>query len=393
MDVRSTLFGSPLRIAAAVTVGLAALLGGAFALGVLGVPSVVAVSNAFGGVNATTTVIETDLVVNNPTPIDARLGDLAVGYRVEMNSIEMATGHREGIAIGSGNSTLAFTTAMRNEKIPTWWVSHLNRGERTEMAVQATVRSGTLGRTHSFTPTTRTVETDIIGAFNSSEERPVNAGAPGIEDPVAWINRTNATWGAVSAERTPVRIEFAVHNPKPYPLTITELSYDIRMNDVAMGEGRTDRSYAVPPGETRTVEAVLFLDNDRLDEWWVSHLEANQTTRFRIDFAARVDAGAHSVRVPLRGLTYEETIETDFFGTKSDDRSASNASNASDGGGSGEAASTETTATTSVGVNATDSDGSGSLDGGSGDDTAGSTTTDGNSSDGGLLALGSRTAG
>jgi LEA14-like dessication related protein len=399
MGVRAWLFGSRVRAVATAAVGIGAVVGVAFALGALGAPSVVAVHNAFGGVDAAATVVETDVVVHNPSPIGVRLDDLALDYRVEMNGLSMAAGRREGVAIGPGNATLGFTTEMRNERIPAWWVSHLRRGERTDLAVRATVRSGTLGREHSFTPATRAIETDVIGAFNSSADRPVNADAAAVEDPVAWINRTNATWGNVTAERTPIRVEFVVYNPKPYPLTVTELAYDVRMNDVAMGEGRTDRTYVVPPGERRTVEALLILDNYRLDEWWVSHLEADQTTRLRIDFAARIDAGAATVRVPLRGMTYEKTIETDFFGTKGGNGSNESAdgadtdgttrdpANATDGGGTdGDGTAGNSTDGNASGENGTDGGGAGDSDGDGG--LLDETTTDGNDSDdGGLLSV------
>ncbi|MEA5408813.1 hypothetical protein VB773_15400 [Haloarculaceae archaeon H-GB2-1] len=57
------------RTVAIVLAGLGVTVGGAFAAGVLGVPSVVAVENSFAGVSNETTTIETDLTVSNPNPV------------------------------------------------------------------------------------------------------------------------------------------------------------------------------------------------------------------------------------------------------------------------------------------------------------------------------------
>jgi hypothetical protein len=88
------------------------------------------------------------------------------------------------------------------------------------------------------------------------------------------------------------------------------------MNGVPVGEGSTESAVVIPPGETRTIRTTARIDNAALDEWWVTHLERNQVTTLRLDFAARVDLQATTVRVPLDPLTYTETIETDLFGTK-----------------------------------------------------------------------------
>ncbi|MFC7137390.1 hypothetical protein ACFQRB_14970 [Halobaculum litoreum] len=70
-------------------------MGGAFALGVVGAPSVVGVENRFGEVTTETTTVESDLIVNNPNPIGVQLGGLTADYAVSMNGITMAEGTKE----------------------------------------------------------------------------------------------------------------------------------------------------------------------------------------------------------------------------------------------------------------------------------------------------------
>lgn len=92
----------------------------------------------------------------------------------------------------------------------------------------------------------RAVEVDVVGAFNSTERRSVNAGLPAVSDPVLYLKKTNGRSRTVDAERTEVEMIFLVSNPKPYPVAVTEIGYKIRMNDMVMGEGTTTREYLIP---------------------------------------------------------------------------------------------------------------------------------------------------
>jgi len=283
-------------------------------------PSIAGVDNRFGAVNETATVVESDLQVRNPNPVGATLGGLTVDYAIDMNGIRMATGTKRGLSIPQGQSTVPMSTRLANERIPTWWVSHVRNGERTTLAVNADVHSAALGTSFGAPKVTREIETDIISAFNSTEERPVGASPTG--GPLLVIRETSAQWGEVSAAETNIDMRFVVHNPNAYPIPVSELSYRATMNGIEMGSGTTEDQGVIPPGETRTIEATTTLNNQHIDEWWVSHLQNDQTTDLRIDFSARFELPTETVEVPLDPLTYTRTIETDIFDNKPDDGSA-----------------------------------------------------------------------
>jgi LEA14-like dessication related protein len=318
MDVRARLLGSKPRIAATVLVVLIGVIGGAFALGVVGAPGVVAVDNSFGPVTNETTVVNTDLVVNNPNPIGVRLGGTEINYTVKMNDVPIAAGDKSGLDVDRGNTTLPFSTEMRNEQIPPWWVSHVRNDEVTNVTIDATVRSSLLGNRNFDIQQRQQVETDIIGQFNSDETRPVNGPSnPLYSNPVLYVNETRGEWGEVTASETPIPMEFVVYNPQLEPYTVTEVGYAVTMNGVAVGEGVTERPYVIEGGATKTIETTPVIRNERLDDWWVTHLENDQVTQLRIDFYARVELPTGTeIRVPLNELAYERTIETDIFGNK-----------------------------------------------------------------------------
>ncbi|MFC7096563.1 LEA type 2 family protein [Halobaculum marinum] len=335
---------STVRAVAAAVVVLVAAVGGAFALGVVGAPSVVGVENRFGEVTNETTVVESDLVVNNPNPIGVRLGGVTADYAVTMNGITMAEGTKEGVGVTTGNTSVPFETSLDNSKIPAWWVSHVNNGEHTDLLVDADVRSSLVGQSYG-TQVSRDVNTSIIEAFRTSEPKPLNASSPVVSDPVLILERTEADWGTVDDDTTEVEMTLYLHNPKSYPITVSKIGYDIYMNNITMGSGEAGRTTAIPPGETVAVEATTEIRTQRLDEWWVSHLQQNQVTDLTMPFYLVIDlseAGAGEQRIHLDG--YQRTVETDLFGTKNatDSGAATDAEDTDESGTDGDDESTAT---------------------------------------------------
>ncbi|MFW5911187.1 MAG: LEA type 2 family protein [Halolamina sp.] len=336
---------STLKVVVAAFGVVSLSIGGAWVAGIIGAPSVAGVDNAFGPVNETTTTIESDITVNNPNPFGVRLGGLAIDYAIEMNDVRMATGGRTGVGVNaSGNSSIPVTTMMDNERIPTWWVSHVENDENTTLVVDASIRSELLDR--EFKPQIeRSVDTNIIGGFNSDEDRPIEVDRPVAPDPVLWLNSTSGAWGDVDNDTTEIDTAFELYNPNPTAVAISEIGYDIQMNNVTMGEGATDSAVTIQSGELETVRATTALQNQHLDEWWVTHLRNEQTTELEVTFYARIDLsefGGDTVQIELD--TIERTIETDIFGESSgsDDGSSEGTGTPTEGTSTDDGTQTET---------------------------------------------------
>ena len=324
---------------------LSALVVGAVGLGVVGTPAVETVENRFTGVSENTTTVETALTVSNPNPVGVSLGGTTIDYAVSMNGVAIADGEKQGINLERGNTTQRFTTRMQNGQIPAWWVSHVGNGERTQVAIDATITDSLVGGRSVTIGQNRTIQTDILGAFNSTETRPVDAGRPIVSDPVLYINETRGSWdrdGLTEAE-TPLDVEFDVYNPKPVPYAVTKIGYTTYMNDVRVGTGETESAVVILPSERETVAITTAIDNDKLDDWWVTHLRRNQNTSMYIDFYLVVEGGDEQFRIDLDAADYETAIETDIFGNK--DQYPTGGTAESDGnrtaGGEGEAGGSE----------------------------------------------------
>ncbi|AGN01474.1 hypothetical protein L593_07645 [Salinarchaeum sp. Harcht-Bsk1] len=348
------LVASKLRIFLLFLVATGGLLGGGFALGVLGAPAVNGVQNDFGNVTEDETTILTNVSVQNPNPIGLSLGGVTIDYQVSMNDVRVANGTKNGVSMGSGNSTMRLETTLYNDRIPPWFASHVRNDERTAVNIDATIDA--YGFTRSISQQ-REIDTDILGSFSSTQDRPIDANQPLISDPVLVVEETDASWGTVSREETPIDMSFAMYNPNTQPIAISELRYNVTMNDVLVSQGATEDPFVIPGGTRNTLHATTAIQNQRLDEWWVSHLDesvyGHQVSQFRIDFTAVVELPTgETVVVPLDDLAYEDWITTDLF----------------DEGGS-------------VGVPPSEQsgDGSGSEGGNTSDD---GTTDDGNTTDG-----------
>jgi len=323
--VKAALVGSKLRIAATALGALVVAGGAAVALGVVGVPTVESVDNEFGDVNDTTTVVVTDLTVRNPNPVGTGFLDASATYTVQMNDVRMAEGEKRNLNLQPGENEVRLETYMDNRRIPDWWVTHIRNGERTEVAIDARIRSGAVGQSVPV-ERTQSINTSMIARFNSTETREVEGDSPVFSDPMLYVNETRGSWGNVTEAETPVNTAFVAYNPKSVPYTVTQIRYEITMNGVTVGEGTSEREYVIEPGTSEEISTRTAIRNDRLDDWWVTHLRNDETTQLRIEFAATVEAEdpssltgeTVSVDVPLDSITHEETIETDMLGSENE---------------------------------------------------------------------------
>lgn len=303
----------PLRYLAAVAlVSLAsvAVLTGAVLGGFVGVPTVEGTAVEVGDVNETHTEVWTTVTVDNPNPVGADGVDTSVEYVVTANGIAVASG-TDDLSLEPGSSTESIVTPVRHATIPEWWVSHVRKGERTEVVVESTVSVGPFPMTDDAR--NRTIETDLLSPLESTETRRIEAPVPVAEDATLYVEETRADWGDVDADRTEVEFAFVAHNPTSHDVPVTGLGYTVAVNDVALADGELDRRYLLESNETTTLTATAVIENDRLEEAWLSHLDNDETSTLRIEFEADAELPTGStVTLPLDALAHEETIETDL---------------------------------------------------------------------------------
>jgi len=271
-------------------------------------PTVESVQSEFGNITADESEIRTRVVVENPNergfPVPA-----TVGYDVYLNEVRAAEGSTSVGGLAAGRSEIRVTGTFDNTKVPAWWVSHVNSGERTELTLSPEISVAGV-YAESLPNRTTTVETDLLG--------PLAAGGTGTvtvagEDLLVVSNRS-ASWGEATTERTPVRFAVDLRNVHDRPVELDGTEYRIGMNDVVVGEGTTDEGIVLEPGESGRFLVNASLDTARMQDWWVTHLRRGETTTLSVEVYGVVEDGNERKRVPLSAFDRELRFQTDLLG-------------------------------------------------------------------------------
>lgn len=312
----------------AIVAAVALVLVLAIIIGALTVelPRVEGVDNDWGTVTQNRTEIETQIAIDNPLLLRFAESVVDLEYTVSLNDIQFAHGRKRAVQFSGGGETVVnVTTYANNDDIPEWWASHINRNETTTVRVQPDAVVGPTDFTlpmHSRTRT-RTVRTDLLAPLQTNDPQRFRQ----FGQTLLIVNETNAYWGNATVNRTPLYTSATVTNPTPIPIPVVDIGYTIYMNDVRVGQSTANQQTVIPPGSTRTIETRAVINNTKLDEWWVTHLRRNETTRLRVDFSATIEVFDQRIRTPLEFLSYTRTFNTDVFGPEDRLTNRTNASN------------------------------------------------------------------
>lgn len=273
----------------------------------VGSPTVTSMDTSWGAVTDETTEIETRVGIHNPNPVGIP-GMLDLRYRATMNDVRLADGKKTDVGFGTGNATVEIDATMRNDRIPEWWVTHVNGDERSTMAIRGAV-SGPFGVSRTMTDT-RTIETDLLSDFVSSDRRTISVN----ERELLVLSNQSARWGEATAERTPIVFSATVENRHEYPVSLDGIGYLVRMNGVDVGEGVTSEGLRVGPNETKRVSFTVAIDTPRMADWWVTHVRNDGRTNLTVSMDGVVERDGERQRVPVSLFDAGVRFDTDFFG-------------------------------------------------------------------------------
>ncbi|MFB6120706.1 MAG: LEA type 2 family protein [Halobacteriaceae archaeon] len=305
-------------------------LGGAYAGGIIAPPTA-AVEDVgdWGNVTEDRTEVVTTIQVQNPNPVGLSYGGVGADYTLYLNDVAVANGSKQGVDIKPGNNTIELTTYIRNENLGPWWANYVENNETitTHVDGRARVSVGPLSGGVGFPNFERTLQSNstpvrdaLTGAAASMEgtytiNRSVSVG--GFERTVTAgyvVERGWATWGEATVNETTVVFHYRIHNPSqsvPVPAVPDGLAATIETNDVALLNASGDEFEArnvatnatIAPGETRHVAFAVQMDNDRVDDWFRSHVRNEELTRVEAQFRMVFDVQGQTIRVPRDGGT------------------------------------------------------------------------------------------
>lgn len=339
-----------------VIVLVVAAIAAALALGFLGTPSAgVEDIGDWGEVTDEQTEVVTTVWVQNPNPVGVALGEsVKLTYQLHLNGINLAGGETGALDVRAGNNSVQISTYIQNRELPRWWVAFVSANETIPVRAEPTARVNGLVSTSTDLPTHNTTllknSTPVITALSETASgtegeytRTLSAsgaqrqlGASGIEGPplvdedvtVGYeIEDAWARWGEVSEERTVVYFHFLVHNPSErvaVPAAPDNLAVDVDMNDVELFSARAnDTTLANPeafderlllPQQTEKAVYAVEMDNDKIDDWFVSHVERGERTDIRSELRLVLSRGDLTFEIPAQSpVAYTCELQTGIF--------------------------------------------------------------------------------
>lgn len=264
--------------------------------------------------------------VYNPNQFDINVPFLTTEYSVQANDIELARGSRDGLKLPSKeNTTVELPADVNTGNISNWWASHLRNGESSRIEASVDVKTDFLMPVTLYrTSYTDTVETDIDQKIEDSLSRARGSYSwntsqdTGAETRME-VRNVSAEWSKVTQDRTSILLGFEVHNPNSYSVPVPELEGVLEANDVRLIDRSSDsfdldeapEDGGINPGETRELRYRTSVDNERIEDWLVSHIENGENTSVNANVQLGFDNGYTEVSVPRDdGMNCSAEIQT-----------------------------------------------------------------------------------
>ncbi len=262
----------------------------------LGKPEVVRIENEWGEVNQDYTEILTKIVVNNPNPVPIPIS--AVETELYLNGIKMGSGKNVNSAtIEPGESVIVLSTKIENDRIPEWWVSHIKNGERSKVTLKGYLVFDLKITQFRFPIEEESeIQTDILKALTFTRDFGIG--------PAKVTVSMKSSWGEVTASTTRILHTLTFTNPNSFPIPLLTTDYTITLNGIEVGRGKIE-NVVIRPNTRTTVTFTTYIENEKLKEWWVSHIKNGEKTTIRMNLSPEFEILGQRFKVPVVNVESE----------------------------------------------------------------------------------------
>lgn len=282
----------------------------------------------WGEVNESSTEVVTTIQIENNNDYAISVGDsVGAQYYLYFNDVRVASGEKRGVNLPQGESELELRTYIDNEQLVPWWAEYVRANETIVMDTTVVADASLVGQSfqRNFSLDQRRMmedRTPIINSFSSaaSEVEGRYTVDTGVDEVGYVVERGYAEWAEVEDDQTTVLFKYEITNPSdnvPIPAEPDGFRANIQMNGVnlmnATGDEFETRSSTEPiqPGETRTVVYAVQMDNEKIDDWFRSHVRNEEVTDVEVSFQMQFDVEGETFTLPQGGAaTYECQLQT-----------------------------------------------------------------------------------
>ncbi|MDZ7687741.1 MAG: LEA type 2 family protein [Halobacteriales archaeon] len=291
------------------------------------------IENEWGEITDDETEIRTRVVLDGRNLVEARVTSVGMRYDAYMNGVRVARSEKKGVSLNRRSTTIHLSAYIERSRLLEWWRTHVNNGERTRLVIKPHVTldlpkldlsafdfAGIGIDTYPFvgqpfgsisieTPNYVTeFETGILDSIRTDERMSAKAFGRTVFA-VDWVD---ARWGDTDDKKTHVELRAEVVNPNPFAVGFEDIGYTVGMNGVRVGEGGVG-DFRVPARSTKTVSSDAVLTNERIADWWTTHLRRGEKTETEIIFGGAVRVLGFGRKIGDR--SYTGSFETDLFGS------------------------------------------------------------------------------
>jgi len=278
-------------------------------------PTIRDTDSAFGDAGDDETEIRTRVGVDNPT--DAAYADLLavdVETRTTLAGVVAANGTDRIDDLPQGSGTVTTTSTMPHDVVPEWWAAHLRNDERSESRTEldAAADVGITTLPLDLEDRTSTVETNTLEDLNDDATRAVRSEQTGQR--ILTVHSTSAEYVEATPSTATIVVRADLENENLFSsVTIRDVDYTVRLNDVTLADRTAPEAHTLDPGERRTLEFTLRVNNSKMAAWWPTHVRRGQTSTLNRTATATVETDGDTERVDLEFLAGSRTVETDLL--------------------------------------------------------------------------------
>lgn len=231
--------------------------------------------------------IKANATVINPNFFSIRITKL--NYSLFLNDVEIAHGINENVVLHPEKNNVGFQLILNYGNLQKWWASHIKNNEYSIVIVKYNAIANFLffKKSKEIKEEYTTISTNFISKLSLYEPKPVNVSIYGKNTMLLIINKFESRWQYVDENITIINSTIQFYNPNEGDVKILNLTYDIFLNGIKMGNGSL-KEVTIPPYGMRETFCLTYIYNEKIPEWFESHIRNGENTTYEIKSNAQI---------------------------------------------------------------------------------------------------------